>query len=180
MPLFIVRHQHSPENCPARDPTMGAMLLNHLSRPSTARHGIVVKGEAVVQGAHSLFFIAEAADEVGLQAFLTPFRMAGEVEVMKASTCAGVVASGGCDVLLPSVPASLNPADACQDAIAAGLLVHRAHPLNGETWVPDLAGGAVMPNGRFYLRNHFDMPCLNAERIGCRSAVWSNGSLSSA
>ncbi|RVM24070.1 sulfite oxidase, partial [Sinorhizobium meliloti] len=39
MPLFIVHHQHSPETCPARDPAKGTMLLNHLSRPSAARHG---------------------------------------------------------------------------------------------------------------------------------------------
>ena len=164
MPLFIVRHQHSPETCPARDPAKAATLLNHLSRPSAARHGVVIQGEAVVRGTHSLFFIAEAADETGLQAFLAPFRQAGEVEVMAASTCAGVVASGGCDARPPQVSAaSLDPANACQDAIEAGLLVHRAHPLNGETSVPDLAGGAVMPNGRFYLRNHFDIPNLDAE-----------------
>jgi hypothetical protein len=47
MPLFIVRHQHSPETCPARDPAMGAMLLNHPSRPCAARHGVVIQGEAV-------------------------------------------------------------------------------------------------------------------------------------
>jgi DMSO/TMAO reductase YedYZ molybdopterin-dependent catalytic subunit len=164
MPLFIVRHQHSPETCPARNPAMGAMLLNHLSRPSAARHGVVIQAEAVVRGAHSLFFIADAADETGLQAFLSPFRQAGEVEVMAASTCAGVVASGGCDARpLHVLAASLDPADACQDAIEAGLLVHRAYPLNGETSVPDLAGGAVTPNGRFYLRDHFDIPNLDGE-----------------
>ncbi|MEY9199655.1 DMSO/TMAO reductase YedYZ molybdopterin-dependent catalytic subunit [Sinorhizobium fredii] len=165
MPLFIVRHQHSPEACPARDPAMGGMLLNHLSRPSAARHGVVIKGEAVVRGAHTLFFIAEAADEAALQAFLTPFRQVGEVEVMAASTCAEVVASGGCDAPPADISAALlAPADACQEAIEAGLLVHRAYPLNGETSVPDLAGGAVMPNGRFYLRNHFDIPHLDGER----------------
>ncbi|WFU47713.1 sulfite oxidase [Sinorhizobium terangae] len=164
MPLFIVRHQHSPEACPARDPAMGAMLLNHLSRPSAARNGVAIKGEAVVRGAHSLFFIAEAADEAVLQAFLTPFRQAGEVEVMPASTCAEVVASGGCDAHPTQVSTtSLDPADACQDAIEAGLVVHSAYPLNGETSVRDLAGGAVMPNGRFYLRNHFDIPKLDGE-----------------
>ena len=174
MPLFIVRHQHSPETCPARDPAMGARLLNHLSRPSAARHGVVIQGEAVVRGAHSLFFIAEAADQAVLQAFMTPFRQAGEVEVMAASTCAGVVASGGCDARPPDVSAaSLDPADACQDAIEAGLLVHRAYPLNGETSVPDLAGGAVMPNGRFYLRNHFDIPNLDGKsyRLSVRGLV---------
>jgi len=165
MPLFVVRHQHSPENSPARDPAVGAMLLNHLSRPMAAKHGVVIQGEAVVRGAHSMFFIAEAADERGLQAFLSPFRAAGEVEVLAASTCAGVVASRGCDAVpLPASNMCLDPGDACQGAIDAGLLVHRANPLNGETWVPDLTGGAIMPGGRFYLRNHFEMPKLVAER----------------
>ncbi|WP_455918904.1 sulfite oxidase [Ensifer canadensis] len=164
MPLFIVHHQHSPQTCPARDPAKGAMLLNHLSRPSAARHGVVIKGEAVVRGSHSLFFIAEAVDETVLQAFLTPFLQAGEVEVMAASTCAGVVASGGCDARPADVSTSvLDPADACQDAVEAGLLIHSVYPLNGETSVQDLAGGAVVPNGRFYLRNHFDIPNLDGE-----------------
>ncbi|OCP00774.1 MULTISPECIES: sulfite oxidase [unclassified Ensifer] len=164
MPLFIVHHQHSPETCPARDPAKGAMLLNHLSRPSAARHGVVIKGEAVVRGLHSLFFIAEAADETVLQAFLAPFRQAGEVEVIAAMSCAAVVSSGGCDACPVDVSAALlDPADACQDAIEAGLLIHRVNPLNGETSVPDLAGGAVMPNGRFYLRNHFEIPSLDGD-----------------
>src|SRR6476659_1461548 len=106
MPLFVVRHQHSPETCPARDPAMGAMLLNHLSRPNAARHGITIQGEAVVRGAHTLFFIAEAIDQAGLEAFMAPFRQAGEVEVLAASTCAGVVASGGCDALAAPVAAA--------------------------------------------------------------------------
>ena len=96
MPLFIVRHRHSPETCPARDPAKGAMLLSHLSRPSAARHGVLIKGEAVAQGSHSLFLIAEAADEAVLQAFLTPLRQAGEVEVTAAMTCAAMVSSGCC------------------------------------------------------------------------------------
>jgi DMSO/TMAO reductase YedYZ molybdopterin-dependent catalytic subunit len=163
MPLFVVRHQHSEAACPARDPAMGAKLLNHLSRPSAAKFGVVIQGEAVVRGAHSLFFIAEAPDESRLLAFLMPFRQAGEIDVMPALTCAGVVANGGCDSIAAQVsPTSLEPAEACQDAIEAGLLVHRAHPLNGETSIPDLAGGAVMPNGRFYLRNHFAIPNVDA------------------
>lgn len=162
MPLFIVHHRHSPESCLARDPATGVMLLNHLSRPNAARHGVLIKGEAVVQSSHSLFFIAEAADETVLQAFLAPLRQAGEVEVTAAMTCAAMVSSGGCDGRPVNVSAeALNPADACQDAIEAGLLIHSVNPLNGETSVPDLAGGAVMPNGRFYLRNHFDIPNLD-------------------
>jgi len=52
--------------------------------------------------------------------------------------------------------------DARTIKLDAGLVVHRAHPLNAETSVPALMGGVVMPNGRFYIRNHFQIPNLNA------------------
>ncbi|WDZ79351.1 sulfite oxidase (plasmid) [Ensifer adhaerens] len=163
MPLFIVHHQHSPGTFPAHDPVKGVKLLNHLSRPSAARHGVLIKAEAVAQGSHSLLLIAEAADESILEAYLAPLREAGQVEVTLATSWAAVV-SGGCDASpMDDSTALLDPADACQDAIEAGLLIHRVHPLNGETSVPDLAGGAVMPNGRFYLRNHFDIPSLDRD-----------------
>ena len=45
----------------------------------------------------------------------------------------------------------------------AGLVVHREEPLNCETSIPALIGGVVMPNARFYVRNHFPTPTLNAE-----------------
>ena len=54
-----------------------------------------------------------------------------------------------------------DPAEACQRAIEAGLVVHRAHPLNCETSIPSLIGGVVMPNAHFYVRNHFQIPRLD-------------------
>ena len=57
---------------------------------------------------------------------------------------------------------TLDPEEVSRHAIDAGLVVHRAHPLNAETSVPALIGGVVMPNGRFYIRNHFQIPNLNA------------------
>jgi DMSO/TMAO reductase YedYZ molybdopterin-dependent catalytic subunit len=44
---------------------------------------------------------------------------------------------------------------------SAGLVVHRAHPLNCETSIAALIGGVVMPNARFYVRNHFATPRLD-------------------
>jgi DMSO/TMAO reductase YedYZ molybdopterin-dependent catalytic subunit len=41
------------------------------------------------------------------------------------------------------------------------LVVHRTHPLNCETPIPALIGGVVMPNARFYVRNHFETPRLD-------------------
>ena len=163
MALFIVRHQHSADRCPAGHPDMGAMLLNHLSRPNVRRHGIQIQGEAVVQGEHTMYLIVEADDESGLREFMQPFQMAGSLDIYPASTCARVVASGGCTAVMPiskSVPA-LDPEGACQQAIDDGLVVHRAHPLNCETSIPALIGGVVMPNASFYVRNHFQIPTLD-------------------
>jgi len=163
MALFTVRHQHSHETCPARDPYVGAGLLNHLSRPNVRRHGLEIEGEAVVQGEHTLYVIVQADDEARVREFMRPFEAAGRVDIYPASTCARVVASGGCaaSLPLPDLVRAVDPEEACQEAIDAGLIVHRAHPLNCETSIPALLGSVVMPNARFYVRNHFQIPSLD-------------------
>jgi len=168
MALFIVRHQHAAEGCPAQDALMGASLLNHLSRPNVRKFGLRIQGEAVVQGEHTMYMIVEADDEARLRAFMQPFQIAGSLDIYPASTCVRAVASGGCAAPMPasgSVP-TLDPEDACQQAIDAGMVVHRAHPLNCETSIPALMGGVVMPNARFYMRNNFGIPTLDVARFG--------------
>src|SRR5271167_96271 len=101
MARFIVRHQHEAERCPAADPYTGATLLNYLSRPSVRQHGIEIHGEAVVRGEHTLYLIVESEHEDRVRRFMQPFTAAGSVDIYPASTCAGVVASGGCAVPMP-------------------------------------------------------------------------------
>ena len=95
MSIFVVRHEHAAERCPATDFASGARLLNHLSRTNAVRHSVRIRGEAVLAG-HTLMMIAEADSESVLRAFLGPFEASGSVEVQPASTCARVVAGGGC------------------------------------------------------------------------------------
>jgi len=45
---------------------------------------------------------------------------------------------------------------------APGLVVRCADPLNCETSIQALMGGVAMPSARFYLRNHFPIPRLEA------------------
>jgi DMSO/TMAO reductase YedYZ molybdopterin-dependent catalytic subunit len=163
--VFVVRHQHRPESCPAADFTFGARLLNLLSRTNAARHGVRIHGEAVLQGTHTLLVIAESNSEEDLLGFLSPLAQAGTLEVERAASCARVVANGGCAAATPTLDplvTPLDPEEACQDALDAGLVVHRAHPLNAETSLHALIGGVVMPNARFYVRNHFQIPNLDA------------------
>jgi DMSO/TMAO reductase YedYZ molybdopterin-dependent catalytic subunit len=164
MALFIVRHEHPPAQCPATDPEMGALLLNHLSRPNVRKHGVEIQGEAVVQGEHTLYMIIESSDEDRVRSFMAPFASTGSVQVYPASTCVRVVSSGGCVAQRPALDEefpAVDPEDACQRAIDEGLVVHRAHPLNCETSIAALIGGVVMPNAHFYVRNHFQVPLLD-------------------
>jgi DMSO/TMAO reductase YedYZ molybdopterin-dependent catalytic subunit len=54
-----------------------------------------------------------------------------------------------------------NPEEACLAALDAGLVLRSAHPLNGETPLSAFDGAAVVPNARFYVRNHFAIPHLD-------------------
>ncbi|MBE3598351.1 MAG: sulfite oxidase [Limnochordaceae bacterium] len=96
MALFVVRHQHPPESCPARDPRMGMMLLRHLSEANARQHGITLHGEGVVDGQHTLYLIVEADGREKVEAFMQPFAQAGSVEVWPASRCETVVSRQGC------------------------------------------------------------------------------------
>lgn len=97
MSLFIVRHQHSAQTCPAKNPQMGAMLLQHLTPENAGKFGVSVRGEGVVEDAHTLYLIVDAHDRAGLDQFMQPFAQAGSVEIMPATTCDAVVERGGCD-----------------------------------------------------------------------------------
>ena len=96
MSLYYVKHQHTPETCPAKDPDMGAMLLTHLSKPNARKFGVDIHGEAVLDGQHTLVMILEADDPANVENFMQPFKMAGPVEVTPASECEAVVARAGC------------------------------------------------------------------------------------
>lgn len=96
MALFVVRHQHDAKTCPAANPKMGAMLLQHISKQNAASMGVTIQSEAVVNGAHTLFMIVEAANEAVVKKFMTPFAQAGKVEVLPSSTCETVVERAGC------------------------------------------------------------------------------------
>ncbi len=96
MALFVVQHRHTPENCPARNRQMGSMLLNHLSSANAATYSIKIQGEAVIQGAHTLYLIVESSDQASVNRFIEPFAKAGSVEILPASTCEEVVERGVC------------------------------------------------------------------------------------
>ena len=96
MSLVVTRHQHPAERCPATDPQMGSMLLEHLTPENAATYGVTIQGEAVVNGTHTFYMIVEAPTRERVEQYMAPFAQAGSVEVLPASTCEAVVGRGGC------------------------------------------------------------------------------------
>jgi uncharacterized protein with GYD domain len=96
MSLYFVRHQHAAETCPAKNPEMGRMLLQHLSKANARKFGIELHGEAVLDGQHTLVLILEADQKEYVKQFMAPFAQAGSVEILPASLCEAVVERAGC------------------------------------------------------------------------------------
>lgn len=96
MSLYFVRHQHSAETCPAKDPEAGNMLLEHLSPLNASKFGVQIHGDAVLDGKHTFVLILEADEQAKIENFMTPFRQAGPVEIHPASHCETVVERAGC------------------------------------------------------------------------------------
>jgi DMSO/TMAO reductase YedYZ molybdopterin-dependent catalytic subunit/rhodanese-related sulfurtransferase len=83
-------------------------------------------------------------------------RSAAVAEALRAWGFDAVNLSGGmCAWAAAGLPAVTPGPD------ITGLVVHRTRPLNCETSIPALIGGVVMPNARFYVRNHFQTPRLD-------------------
>jgi hypothetical protein len=72
------------------------MLLTHLSGESAGEYGVRINSEAVVDGAHTLYLIVEAADRGQVEKFMEPFTRVGSVEILPASVCEVVVERGSC------------------------------------------------------------------------------------
>jgi len=97
MSLYFVRHQHSAETCPAKNPEMGQMLVQHVSKRNARRFGVDLIGDAVLDAQHTFVLIVEAEDKEYIEQFMQPFAMAGSVEITSASTCEAVVERQGCE-----------------------------------------------------------------------------------
>ena len=96
MSLFFVKHEHSAETCPVKDPNMGAMLLSHINHENARKFGIEIQGDAVLDNQHTFVLILEAQDRDQVENYMQPFKAAGSVEIYPASQCEEVVERAGC------------------------------------------------------------------------------------
>ena len=72
MPLFVAQHRHPAAACPAA-PAAGALLLAHISAATAARYGLAIQAEAVLDEAHELILVVEAAERAQVERFMALF-----------------------------------------------------------------------------------------------------------
>lgn len=113
MPLFVARHRHPPEACPAT-PLWASLLLARVSAATAAGYGVAIQAEALLDDAHELVLIVEAADRAHVERFMGAFARWGSVRVLPASTAEAAVARGGCGTPSASAPGP-TPAGAAHD-----------------------------------------------------------------
>ncbi|MGD0719061.1 MAG: sulfite oxidase [Thermoplasmata archaeon] len=85
MPLFLAAHRPSAVHGPAQNPEVTPMSPQLLLPCTAARYGAKIHGEAVANGKHYLYHIADAADGASLRSYLAPFGKAGSLDVVGAS-----------------------------------------------------------------------------------------------
>lgn len=103
MPLFVARHRHPPQTCPAA-PLWASLLLAHVSAATAARHGVAIQAEALLDDAHELLLIVEAADRAHVERFMGVFARWGSVQVLPACSAEAAVARGGCGTAPAAAP----------------------------------------------------------------------------
>ena len=96
MALFVVRHEHSADACPAEDQRTAPRLLAQLSEENAAKYDVKVHGEAVIDGGHTLYLILNAPDKKQVEGFMSMFSQVGSVEVLASNSCEVVVERLGC------------------------------------------------------------------------------------
>ena len=80
----------------SRGPWAGAALLAHVSAAAAARYGVAIQAEAVLDGAHALLLVVEAAQRAQVERVMAVFARSGSAQVWPASSAQEAVARGGC------------------------------------------------------------------------------------
>ena len=146
-----------PEGCPAQDPLIGATLLNHLSRPNVRKFGLQIRGRSRRAG-RALDVLDRGSRRRGPFCASSCARSrwpAAWTSTWPRRACAQlrVVAARRRCRRARACPRWILE-EACQKAIDAGMVMHRAHPLNCD-----------VPCGARGRRRHAECAVLHAQQL---------------
>ena len=157
---------------------MGATLAE-LSEPSQrSQTRIEIQGEAIVRGEHTLYMIVESSDEARAAGIHAAIRNGRQSRCVSGSDvcqggCRAAVARPQCQPsMLPYLP-SIQKKPANRQSMEDWSFTVRI-PSIARPRFRQLIGGVVMPNPRFYVRNHFQIPKLDQSswRLKRRWSWW--------
>jgi hypothetical protein len=83
--LFVVTHEHTPENCPADDP---APVHKMADEDHIRECGVKVLGSYVAPPEHVLYLVLEADDYAQVVRYLRPMMKIGTPDIVPVQTVA--------------------------------------------------------------------------------------------
>ncbi len=83
--LFIATHEHTPEACPADNPTQVHQMV---SEEHIKESGVKVLGSYVAPPEHVLYFVLEADEYAQVVRYFRPLMKMGSVDIVPVQTIA--------------------------------------------------------------------------------------------
>ena len=83
--LFIATHEHTPEACPADNPTQVHQMVNE---EHIKESGVKVRGSYVAPPEHVLYFVLEADEYAQVVRYFRPLMKMGSVDIVPVQTIA--------------------------------------------------------------------------------------------
>lgn len=83
--LFIATHEHTPEACPADNPTQVHQMVNE---EHIKESGVKVLGSYVAPPEHVLYFVLEADEYAQVVRYFRPLMKMGSVDIVPVQTIA--------------------------------------------------------------------------------------------
>jgi hypothetical protein len=83
--LFIATHEHTPEDCPADNPTQVHQMVNEAHIKES---GVKVLGSYVAPPEHVLYFVLEADEYAQVVRYFRPLMKMGSVDIVPVQTIA--------------------------------------------------------------------------------------------
>ena len=87
MPLYLVQHTHTADNCPTKDLDMVRQLASHVTQATADKYGVKIMADWVDEPEHTVLLVLEADSADKAFNFAQPFLSVGPITVRAGLTC---------------------------------------------------------------------------------------------
>ncbi|MBI4463301.1 MAG: hypothetical protein HY647_01230 [Acidobacteria bacterium] len=95
MPLFLLQHTHSAENCPRKNPEVLRQLASHFTASNAGKHGVKMLADWVNAPEHTIVLVLETDVAEKAMKFALPLLDVGSLTIQMGATLEEVARESG-------------------------------------------------------------------------------------